>query len=401
MRIIVITPATHTSSTGAAQMDIYALFGLLKKMGHEVLLYTIKTSENRTDVLTSLSDRYGIDVRWFEPDMNLKKRFKDMITISPLFFDGASHVFHQLVKDSDFQTYLDEVHPDVVVSFISDSWPLIEYVKSMGIPVVFRSHNYEPEFYWESIDLKQKINPINWLRYIIKTFAEKRAVCLADSIATIPFPKYKKYFDWKDRPLVKSLTLTFLPEKRVKPRVQIKKEPLHIFYLGASYNVSFHLRGVTKLIEEIAPMVDREYVGQFKFHICGAKLPQVLVDQCIGSIVYEGYVPDLEDFLSHMDIGVFPVDSGKSMKGKVFESLVRSFPMVISPNCIGGYNLVDGKEVLMANSTEEFVDKIGSLVSPELRQKLACATWDFSEKHFSEKSLVKTLDEVISIAINK
>ena len=126
-------------------------------------------------------------------------------------------------------------------------------------------------------------------------------------------------------------------------------------------------------------------------------MPKYLVDKCKGNVIYEGYVQDLDLFLEEMDAGVFPVMTGKTMKGKVFDSLARSFPIVISKNCLGGYRMVDGEGVFIADSVDEFVNKILLLLDPEVRKKLAWGARNFSLNNFSEEKILSVMDEVLSI----
>ena len=394
MKVLVVTPASHGKNIGAVQKDIYGTIKLLKELGHTVALYTIKNRHRDASVLERISLKYGIPVRFFEPDPSLLLRLRDILFQSPLFFDGASHVFGQMIRGEVFTNYVQGYAPDAIVSFISDSWPLIAWARRKGIHSVLRSHNFESSFLWESFSVTGKWNPLNWLRCWVKYFAEKRAVSLAGSVGTLPFVQVNRYRKWKPRG-VAILTLTFLPESLRPAHLNPDKKKLDVFYLGANYSVSFHLRGAELLIKEIAPRVLALAPGRFTFHVCGAKLPSQLALQCTGDIIYEGYVPDLETFLRGMDIGVFPVKTGKTMKGKVFESIARAFPIVMSPNCLGNYNLTDGKEVLLAQNPKEFSEKILSLENEIAREKLAHGAEEFSRKNFGEEAIKTVLAELL------
>ncbi len=218
------------------------------------------------------------------------------------------------------------------------------------------------------------------------------------AVASIPFGDLWRYRKWTGGNIF-PLTLTYLPESIRPARVHVEKKPIDVFYLGASYRVSFHLRGAAMLIETIAPRVEALAPGMFRFHICGAKLPQHLVDKCTSNVVYEGYVPDLEAFLETMDIGAFPVFTGKVMKGKVFESLARGFPIVIPRVCMAEYELTHGKEALLAESAEEFATAIVSLRDVEKRNALSRAAHSFAEEHFSKEALTASLAKPLETAL--
>lgn len=393
-KILLITPACHFSNAGAAQRDIYAAIAVLQKMNFEVALYTINSAAQDSMVLKSIADKYKIDLRTFLPTTNSWLHLWRLLVKSSLF-DGAAYVFDQLAADKIFLDYLQNFKPDCILSFCSYSWPVFKLAQKTGIYSVFRSHNFESDFFWESLSVVKKFNPLNWLRVLCKYRGEYLAVKFADRVGTLPFEQVNIYKKWKKFG-VEILTLLFLPESLCQPNVHIDKECLDLFYLGASYNVIFHLRGAELLIEKIAPQVLARAPGKFKFHICGSKLPEELVNKCKNGIIYEGYVPDLDGFLRNMDAGVFPVMTGKTMKGKVFETVAGAFPVVISNNCLGGYNLRDGKEVLLADSTESFVDKILQLADVKVRTELSTNTYNFAQKEFGEQEIVSVLSRLLS-----
>lgn len=385
-RILIVTPSCHGKNVGAVQKDIYATIEMLQAMGHTVALATIMAPP-RTDIVPKeVAHRYGISLYIHTPDLRLNIRLKNILQ-EPLLFDGAADVFEQLACDPGFTAFVEQFHPDVLLSFCSYSWPILRYARQRGLYSVFRSHNFESSFFWESLASLQKMNPVNWVRCLVKYFGEKKAVIFSSTVATLPVDQVPLYKKWKKDGGVHILSLVFLPKSIRAPKKHTDKKRIDIFYLGANYDVIFHLRGAEQLITRIAPGVVAADPEGFIFHICGAKLPPALVSLCQGNIIYEGYVPDLESFLARMDIAVLPVETGKTMKGKVFESICRSFPVVMSPNCLGGYTIHNEKEALVASSSEAFVEYILLLRSPEMRQRLAEGAHEFSERHFSEASI--------------
>jgi glycosyltransferase involved in cell wall biosynthesis len=112
-------------------------------------------------------------------------------------------------------------------------------------------------------------------------------------------------------------------------------------------------------------------------------------------------VPDLEKFLDSMDIGAFPVFTGKVMKGKVFESLARGFPIVIPRVCMAEYELGAGREALLAETVNEFVEALVSLENNEKRDMLSRGAHAFASQHFSHEALSTSLSSAIDAALLK
>ena len=399
MKILVVSPPTFGKSSGAAAKDTFATIELLKSLGHDVELYAIGAPGQHEPLISSLSRTHGVLVHIFMPQM---KSWGDWL--SKVFFtsiayaDRAAYVFAQLIENPEFIAHVDAWKPDTILFFCSYGWPVAQFARGRAIPTVFRSHNYEASFFWESLTLSEMLSPFNWIRYAAKRMGEKKAVLFASVTATLPFEEIWRYKKWKPQSIF-VFTLTFVHEGMRPAGVHAHKKPLDVFYLGASYLVSFHLRGARALIEDIAPEIERLAPGAFRFHICGSKLPADLQKKCDGkSVVYEGYVEDFEAFMGTMDIGAFPVWTGKVMKGKVFESLGRAFPVVIPHNCLGGYTLQDTREVLMAETPQEFVQAILRLKDDTLREALSVGAAAFASQHFSKEILMSTLRTILSVA---
>lgn len=399
-RVLVVSPPTFGRSVGAAAKDIFETVDLLQDMGHTVSFYGISSPGQDEMLVKEFALTHAVPVHMFVPGMDRWLHWLSFVLFKSFgYVDRASYVFGQLINDAAFKEHVRAVRPDVILFFCSYGWPVAEFAAREGIPCIFRSHNYEPDFFWESLSGLESAYPTNWVRYIAKVIGERNAVMSSNAVASLPFEGMRHYRKWK-RDSVFIFTLTFPRHALHTAWVHREKKPIDVFYLGASYLVSFHVRGAVELIERIAPEVERRAPGEFVFHICGSKLPEPLQKKCDGSVlIYEGYVPDLDAFLERMDVGAFPVYTGKVMKGKVFESLARAFPIVIPSNCLGGYALRDKEEVLMAETSLEFVEAILSLSDDTFRERLSDGASRFAVEHFSKDRLVSVLEEIFSRVI--
>jgi glycosyltransferase involved in cell wall biosynthesis len=399
MNILVVSPPTFGKHPGAAAKETFANVELLHNMGHEVSFYVIGSPSQHEPLIKEFSATHNVPVRIFMPNMKKWGHWLKLILFKNLgYLDRASYVFGQLIEDKDFNDHVTQFKPDVIIFFCAYSWPVATFARSRGIPCVLRSHNYEPMSFWECLNVGEMLLPSNWVRYWAKVRGEKLAVTLSSAVATLPFGNMRKYKKWKHKNIF-VYTLAYCYNSIQSAWVHENKKPLDVFYLGASYLVTFHLRGAQVLIEDIAPEVHKRAPGEFVFHICGSKLAQNLRDKCNGTnIIYEDYVQDFEGFMKRMDIGAFPVFTGAVMKGKVFESMCRSFPIVIPQNCLGGYVLKDNDEVLMAETAGQFVEAILRLRDQGLRKHLSEGAIAFAKDNFSKDVLTKTITMIMDEA---
>ncbi len=384
MKILLITPSCHYKSIGAAQKDIYSTVVLLKELGHEVSLYTINQSGQDLSLINEWQK--------FVPQFSFVQWIWAAL-FNWALFDRSALVFYELARDQIFLNHLNQFQPEIIFSYGNYSWPVYEVAQKVIAKFIIRSHNYEPLHFWEELSLFQKFNFFNWLRFIAKWLSEKKSVQVADAVAAISPNEEKIYQKWGSEKII-LLPLVSLSATLKPVFIHENKIALDIFYMGASYNIPFHLRGAQVLIKEIAPKVEALMPGKFKFHILGAKLPFV---NLASNITYEGFVPEahFDQFLSTMDIGFFPVFSGRGMKQKIFESLCRSFPVVAPRISVGEYPLEDGKHFIEANSVDQFVSGIISLNNITLRKELSLGANQFSRANFSKSVFIDKLSKLI------
>lgn len=71
-----------------------------------------------------------------------------------------------------------------------------------------------------------------------------------------------------------------------------------------------------------------------------------------------GYIHDVSSYFNHSRVFVAPLRFGAGMKGKIGQSLEFGLPIVSTSIGVEGMNLSNGENVMIANTTEDFVQKI-------------------------------------------
>lgn len=393
--ILVISSPVEVRAPGAAEKDIAATVAELSALGYRVLFCTVTPPRTREIFIEKAPLAGSIKTYDYQaPRMPLWAWIGRAIR-KPALLDRASIPFWHFARSVHFQNLLHDEHVDVVFSFCSFTWPVLEKAREAGVRTVMRSHNYESSFFVESLESWERFYPSNWVRTFGKFHSEKSALLASDAVGTLPIEEIGRYRSWNPTG-THILTLVFAGRHIRPPFVHKKERPYEVFYLGANYKVPFHRRGAERLILDIAPRVAALAPETFRFHVCGARLSEALRNQCDGKwVIYEDYVPDLEGFLARMDIGAFPVWTGRTMKGKVFEALCRAFPIVIPVNGLGGYDLKNGREVLVADDIETFARCIVSLSDENLRRKLSEGAARIAQQEFGMDSIRATLKVLV------
>jgi O-antigen biosynthesis protein len=101
-------------------------------------------------------------------------------------------------------------------------------------------------------------------------------------------------------------------------------------------------------------------------------------------VVFHGHVPDLDALLDASAISVAPLRFGAGVKGKINQSLARGLPVVATACAIEGMHLVDGQDVLVADTADAFADAVVRLVDDDaLWRRLRDGGWENTRRFFS------------------
>jgi GT2 family glycosyltransferase/SAM-dependent methyltransferase len=124
------------------------------------------------------------------------------------------------------------------------------------------------------------------------------------------------------------------------------------FFLG-SYRHAPNIDAVEHFLDAIWPLVAPK-VPQASFSIVGYGAPETLVRRAAGRVIHTGYVPDLGPVMQRSRVCVVPLRYGAGVKGKIYQTLAFGVPVVCTGMAAEGMGLVDGQEVVVADTPEAF-----------------------------------------------
>jgi len=112
------------------------------------------------------------------------------------------------------------------------------------------------------------------------------------------------------------------------------------------------------LAAELMPRL-RERRPDIGLSLVGGDAPaEVLALGRREGITVHGHVPELEPLLDHHRLSVAPLRYGAGVKGKVNQALAHGLPVVATRCAIEGMDLEDGRDVLLAEDPESFVEAV-------------------------------------------
>jgi glycosyltransferase involved in cell wall biosynthesis len=169
---------------------------------------------------------------------------------------------------------------------------------------------------------------------------------------------------------------TELPKHPLNPRGD---EPLSLLFVGNFIHPP-NVDAALRLINEIFPRVQAHIPG-VSLHIVGDQPTVQIRELANETIVVTGRVPDVAPHLDRAAVVVVPLRMGGGMRVKVKEALAAGKAVVATRLAVEGLDVVDGKQILLAESNEQFIDTVLHLLNnPEQRVALAtrAGAWAFA-----------------------
>ena len=125
---------------------------------------------------------------------------------------------------------------------------------------------------------------------------------------------------------------------------------------------------VVYFCEDILPLIQKE-IPRMVFYIVGNAPTTIVTTLENETVKVIGWVPDTTPWLSKCHVSVVPLRYGAGMKGKVGEAMSSGIPVVTTPVGVQGMDVVNGEEILVSESTEDFASNVVKLLRDDVLHK--------------------------------
>jgi polysaccharide biosynthesis protein PslH len=148
------------------------------------------------------------------------------------------------------------------------------------------------------------------------------------------------------------------------------------------------------LMEEIMPAV-RERVPDATLEIVGSNPPARFQQRAGPGVFITGEVPDISPRLNAAAVVALPIRLGGGMRVKLLEALGAGKAIVCSSLCAEGLSLTSGRQVLVADESEQFAEAVAILLrDAERRAELGRAARDWAKAHLTWPSRIAEYEQV-------
>ncbi len=181
-----------------------------------------------------------------------------------------------------------------------------------------------------------------------------------------------------------------------QPRLISKEgDSVNLVFTGA---MDYHANvdAVVWFGEKIWPVLKKRFAN-LNFYIVGSKPAKVVRDLAYGDgITVTGFVDDIRDYYAIADVCVVPLRLARGVQNKVLEAMAMGKAVVTTTRANAGILADEGKHLLIADTADDFIDKIESLLKDRGRaDQLAMAAREFVMTRYDWKSNMEKLEQLI------
>jgi glycosyltransferase involved in cell wall biosynthesis len=154
-----------------------------------------------------------------------------------------------------------------------------------------------------------------------------------------------------------------------------------LLFLG---NLSYqpNRAAVDFLIQHIMPALIK-IRPTIKLNIAGAAMAEELKKYESSNIHLSGWHDDIRVAYASATLFVAPLFTGAGLQNKLLEAMSMKLPSITTSIVNASLHATENKEVIIANTTEEFVSKIIQLLdNPEQQIQLASQAYEFVSKKY-------------------
>jgi len=332
-------------------------------MGHQVSILALNTKAGLEDCLPDddllgkisyKSHRIDITVTVFQVAANLLQ--KTSFNIDRYYDEGFERLVINEVTTKDFDIIQFE---GLLTTLYYDAAR-----KNSKARLIYRAHNIENQL-WDRLS-KQKIDPFkkSYLKMHARRIKTYEMEQLNKFDALLVFTKEDKETLKHDGINVKIEVLPIGVRLDQYTADHSLTEFPSLFFLG-SLDWLPNREGMEWFLENFHNVIANGEL-MTKLYVAGNDIPDAFDDyEALGKIFIQGEVDNALEFVNNKAIMIVPLLTSGGMRVKIVEGMAMQKCIISTSLGAEGINYVNGRDILIANTTEEFYKAIKRCISDE------------------------------------
>jgi len=155
--------------------------------------------------------------------------------------------------------------------------------------------------------------------------------------------------------------------------------------------------GVMWFCKNIFPQLIKKF-SELKFYIVGRNPVSTIKKLADSHVIVTGYVEDIRPYYQMATVYVAPLRIARGIQNKVLEAMAMAKPVVSTSKAFEGIEATPNKDLLLANSEKEFIEKITMLLeNPKQRKSIGISARQTVEKNYSWQHNLKILEKILTV----
>ena len=301
-----------------------------------------------------------------------------------------SHKLVQVLQNEQF----DVVHVESL--FLTPYLPIVRQHSSAR--VILRAHNVE-HMIWRRVASSER-NPFKrwYLKHLSLTLAayEREHINDYDGVISITENDSQLFRQMGCRRPMVAIPFGITPEMPA----QVDEEPWTLYHLG-SMDWMPNQEGVKWFLHQVWPMV-HERMPQWVLYLAGRRMPSELMNLDMEGVRVVGEVPDAMYFMVSKQINVVPLLSGSGIRVKIIEAMSLGKAVVTTTVGAEGIGCVDGRDVLIADTPEQFVAQLQRCAdNPDFCRQLGDNASRLIAEQYGNEMLSRKLTDFYNDLLNR
>ncbi|HMT28701.1 MAG TPA: glycosyltransferase family 4 protein [Bacteroidia bacterium] len=361
MKILLLCLRFPYPPSDGGTIAMYNMAYALHKAGAQVKILSFNTKKHYVD-LKNVPEEF---TKIFKPEsVYLDATVKAVPAFLNLFSSESYNISRFNVQE--FHDKLEEILSHETFDIIQlESLFVTPYLttirKFTSAKIVFRAHNVE-YIIWERLAASTR-NPVKkWYLNLLAAKLKDYELSLLNKFDSIVvLTEDDKNIFMKSGCTIPVLVSPIGLDTEKYQVTEADKSSLSVFHLG-SMDWLPNIEAIDWFLEKVYPLVTNSNIA-FNIYLAGKNMPQRVFDRAAKNLVVTGKVDDAKKFMHDKAIMIVPLLSGGGMRVKIIEGLAMGKTIISTTIGAEGINYTDGKNIIIANSPEDFSRAILKCVS--------------------------------------
>ena len=378
---------------------VYNTIKGLLALGVEITLFSLNPNKHwidTDDIYDPVFDKIQFHTHDLDTDVNLWDALFNIFSnesynVSRFYSDEAAHSLENILRETDF---------DIIQFESLFVVPYLDVVKANSkARLIYRAHNIVYDV-WERIAQTEKFRPrklyLQFLARRLKAY-ETEQINRFHKIFAISEPDRQSILKFGCE-----ISLDVFPvalDFREYQPVTLKTTFPTLFHLG-SMDWGPNKEGIEWFLSEVWPDIE-ELNSELRFYIAGKNMPRHIFEYDSDNVVVEGQIFDAVEFMNSKSIMIVPLLSGTGMRVKILEGMAMNKCIIATSIAAEGIVCENGKDILLANSPDEFFRCIlQCITNPGKLKEIGNNARKTAERHYDISSVSQRMFSVYSELLN-